>query len=247
MQIHELPSSASPVYTDEIPIDNGTATQRTNLKDLADLINQRRTLIPDNADLNTYTTPGSYYCVDSTSAATIAHAPIVTGNFRLEVISGGLDNYSSYIVQFCWGTSTDDFYMRRKHSTWSDWTRFYNTKFDALGSQIKSEPSSVNVSNNTVTQIGDGITLPAGSWVINAGVNFASNSTGYREFYLTRGDSSAWVVEHATSNAVNGAATYFNIAAQAVLSSDVVFKMKVKQNSGSTLTTTARFYAIRVG
>lgn len=247
MNIHELPSAAAPVYANEIAMDNGTATQRVNFTAVADLMNQRRTVIPDGSDLNEYTTPGSYYCLDSTSAGTMVNAPITDGNFRLEVISGGLGNYATYVMQFCWGTTNNSLYMRRKNSGWSSWTRFYNTLEDSLGSQISEEPSTATLSNNTVTQIGSGITLPAGRWSICAGIKFDSNSTGRREFYLTRGDGSPWIVEHVNSNAVSGDATYLNIGSLAVLSSDTVFKMKARQNSGGSLGATARIYAARIG
>lgn len=106
----------------------GTETFQLHAQRLYD---SRGISIPSNSDLDNYTTPGSYYAVDSTVAATLSHTPITGGNFRLEVLSGGAATYSSYVVQFVWSTTTNGVYMRRKHSTWSAWVRFMNTVSDA--------------------------------------------------------------------------------------------------------------------
>ena len=95
------------------------------------LYDSRGIAIESGDDLDDYTTPGSYYAKDGTIAGSLSHTPITGGNFRLEVLSGGLVTYSNYIMQFCWSTTTNAVYTRRKHSTWSAWARQMNTQTDA--------------------------------------------------------------------------------------------------------------------
>lgn len=48
--------------------------------------------IPENADLNSYTTPGVYRCRASSIAATLSNSPVSNAPFRLEVRALNIDN-----------------------------------------------------------------------------------------------------------------------------------------------------------
>lgn len=81
--------------------------------------------IPENSDLNDYTTPGAYCCTTSAIAATLANGPSYTGaGFRLVVSAtstvGG-------IVQFAIFNTTGNprifWRIRNNNGTWSDWIR----------------------------------------------------------------------------------------------------------------------------
>lgn len=110
--------------------------------------NQRGIAIDEYDDLDDYTTPGSYYCLDSTVAATLFNTPITGGNFRMEVLSGGFDVYSSYVIQFVWSSSTNGVYMRRLHGgVWATWIRFLNDYTDTI------QAGTLTV-NNSVTLAG---------------------------------------------------------------------------------------------
>lgn len=81
------------------------------------------TSIPENANLNTYVTPGEYYCNSNSTAATVTNCPVTTA-FRLTVESSTsptqTNNYRQTIytyqknVKFTRWTSTGG-------STWSEW------------------------------------------------------------------------------------------------------------------------------
>lgn len=45
------------------------------------------TSIPENADLNTYETPGKYYCGTTNLSGTLVNSPITNDNFSLFVFS----------------------------------------------------------------------------------------------------------------------------------------------------------------
>lgn len=81
------------------------------------------TSISANANLNSYTTPGEYYCGTNTIAATISNSP-VTKAFRLTVeqatsptgtqnIRQTLREYQKNVAHTRWTSTTG--------STWSDW------------------------------------------------------------------------------------------------------------------------------
>ena len=81
------------------------------------------TSIPENANLNSYTTPGEYYCGTNTIAATISNSP-VTKAFRLTVeqatspsgtqnIRQTLREYQKNVTYTRWTSTTG--------STWSEW------------------------------------------------------------------------------------------------------------------------------
>lgn len=62
--------------------------------------------IPQNADLNTYTTPGVYDCADAATAGTVQNTPVTAGAFKLIVLYNGSQNaliqmmYSAAMLYF---------------------------------------------------------------------------------------------------------------------------------------------------
>lgn len=81
------------------------------------------TAIPENANLNSYTTPGEYYCGTNTIAATISNSPVIKA-FRLTVeqatsptgtqnIRQTLREYQKNVTYIRWTSTTG--------STWSEW------------------------------------------------------------------------------------------------------------------------------
>ena len=80
--------------------------------------------ILSGADLDTYTTPGVYYCSSSTISLTLLHCPILSGYFKLKIFSVG----NAAIVQeitYKHSTSapTTEKYLRSYFDgyTWSTW------------------------------------------------------------------------------------------------------------------------------
>lgn len=80
--------------------------------------------IESNSDLNTFTTPGTYFCVNSSTAATLVNSPQTTVGFRLDVSRNGY-NTDNYLVQTIQAvvTSTVVTYKRGMsvRGTWGDW------------------------------------------------------------------------------------------------------------------------------
>ena len=109
--------------------------------------------IPENADLNDYTTVGAYRCGYNAYAATLANSPITSG-FIMDVVSGvGLNNAIgdsnwSCIVQRLYGYK-GEIYTRRieKESasstpTYYDWVKTYTTSAKPTPSEIGAATSN---------------------------------------------------------------------------------------------------------
>lgn len=71
------------------------------IKSNAITMGDRGSVIPDNTDYNDLVSPGSYYCTNSTSAATMVNAPASTSH-RLIVFRGGSTD-QIFQIAFCYG------------------------------------------------------------------------------------------------------------------------------------------------
>ena len=88
------------------------------------------------------------------------------------------------------------------------------------------------------TNNGNTITLPAGTWLVNVRVTFASNPTGYRSIEFARTDSTlakGWVHAKVSANAVNGLDTTLEINRILNIYETRTYAVYVFQNSGSAL------------
>ena len=148
---NELAPLASPAFT-----GNPTApTQSTNnsstrLATTAYVVNDLKSnsmlladalvdTIPSEADLDDYTTPGTYRSVSSTVTGTIANTPRAGSAFKLVVMQIGYGT-SSYAMQL-WFGSGRFFYIRSRVGTtsWNDWR------------QVAFAESSLQLSGGTMT------------------------------------------------------------------------------------------------
>lgn len=86
------------------------------------------TTIPSNADLDDYTTSGTYRCAGSNVAATLANCPISSSGFKLVVMSIGYSS-STYCMQLLFGTTAQVWIRSRIATTsWNDWYRVAYTQ-----------------------------------------------------------------------------------------------------------------------
>ena len=83
--------------------------------------------IPNNSDLDDYTTPGTFYVLNSTNAATIANKPAGGSGFRLIVSLTSAANRQRQ--EFYKPTTPDTIYIRNvgTDGNWSDWYQFNGT------------------------------------------------------------------------------------------------------------------------
>ena len=101
-----------------------TASLQTSLDNKLDLYTG--TKIASNTDLNTLTTPGTYFCVNTATAATLLNSPLSTVGFRLEVSRNGY-NSDNYLIQTMQAVSTSVVFTYKRGmsimGTWGAWER----------------------------------------------------------------------------------------------------------------------------
>ncbi len=119
------------------------------------------------------------------------------------------------------------------------------------GHRVATNPSAVSVSSSTYKTVAS-LTLSAGMWCVFVTVQWAYSSTGRRRAFLstTQDSSSANVGIMYTSEikALNdgSANTYVNFAGPLEVSASTTYYVNTWQNSGGALSTTGRFYAMKI-
>ena len=108
---------------DDIPNLNASKITAGTL-DLVRLPEHNPTSLPSTADLDDYTTPGTYYCGTSTYPATMSNCPISSGFFFLDVRRAGGTTTESRI-QTLVTMGTGQTYRRRKASSSAAWGSWY--------------------------------------------------------------------------------------------------------------------------
>lgn len=101
-----------------------SASLQTSLDNKLDLYTG--TKIESNTDLNTLTTPGTYFCVNTATAATLVNSPLSSVGFRLDVSRNGY-NTDNYLVQTMQAVSTSVVVTYKRgmsiKGTWGAWER----------------------------------------------------------------------------------------------------------------------------
>ena len=100
-------------------------------------------LIPENADLNDYITPGAYRCATATTAKTLSNMTSYTSaGFRLIVSGTSTANGSVQFIIFNSGVGRLWFRIRTGIDTWGDWKRIL-TSDDTTGSGSSTDLSDL--------------------------------------------------------------------------------------------------------
>lgn len=94
------------------------------------------------------------------------------------------------------------------------------------------------------------VTITAGTWVLTGFIRFAANATGQRLANIsnTSGASSTAIMEQSgiQQDAVSSGGTYMNVARIVTATSSTTMYLNVRQNSGSTLSTSGFLRAVRI-
>lgn len=103
-----------------IIVDPSNTVSHSELKGLAYLL-QGGTAIPSGADLNTYSTPGNYYCQTNAIAATLKNCPTSGMAFTMKVeYSQGTGYFSQTIKEYDSGTLYYRYYNNATLSPWGE-------------------------------------------------------------------------------------------------------------------------------
>lgn len=107
-------------------LDQGVKTLIAALNELNSktYLLQGGTAIPENADMNTYTTPGNYYVTSNAQAATLSNSPFGNNAFILKVEYGNGVTYPRQIfTEYSTGRKAIRF-ISSSGGSWSDWLYF---------------------------------------------------------------------------------------------------------------------------
>lgn len=85
------------------------------------LLSNDATSIPSSSDLDDYTTPSNYKVANSTTAATITHAPLTTHAYRLVVLQ--ISEIATLMQIALVNKANGQIYIRRKDETWKAWEK----------------------------------------------------------------------------------------------------------------------------
>lgn len=124
-----------------------------------------------------------------------------------------------------------------------------NGDLATTGTRLLHEPSAVSLASATWKTIAT-LTLDVGVYLLVSGVRFASNATGIRRVQISRSadaDNQYGIISNQALNAVDGTYTYCNVTYFAnVTTANTVYYLNAYQSSGSALTTSGRFYAVKI-
>lgn len=94
---------------------------KNNLKDHTFKISTSAIALPNGADLNDYSEPGTYLCYSATVAASLLNCPFTASNFKL-VVNHSTGN--SYLQQYIFSGTDQTIYVRGKSGTnWTAWKK----------------------------------------------------------------------------------------------------------------------------
>ena len=115
-----LPNTTTPLNATNM---NAIQTNAENAINSIDTLNINGTVIPQNSDLNNYTTPGVFYSQTGTISATLSNTPVTNAAFKM--IVEYLHNTSRIRQTIYVNNTTSDTYVRTFSSSqsWGEWMK----------------------------------------------------------------------------------------------------------------------------
>ena len=118
--------------------------------------------IPENSDLNDYTTPGLYYCPANATVQTLANVP-VTGAFSLEILQAA--GVIQILREYGYSSNANEYTRRYYNGSWTTWVRA--PRLNELYTKTEADGRYLKLTGGTMT--GDinarNIEIPTGSYI----------------------------------------------------------------------------------
>ena len=151
----------------------------------------RGTEISENANLNTYTTPGTYYSPNSTRSGTLTNTPVTGSGFKLYVEAGYQGARKYQMIKYAGSPDTFTRMTDDSGSTWGPWQSTLGHKIYAVkGTQTAS--TNAWTGNIDAPALYDGLTiayyLPYAGNSSSATLNLTlstGSTTGAKNVYYT--------------------------------------------------------------
>lgn len=167
--------------------------------------------IPNGADLDSYTTVGTYYCGSASIAASLSHCPISTVGFKMTITQTGYaDNYFIQNIKVHNRTDGERIFARCLTSNnpvkWSDWfMQPIRTEMDAIQTNpfpIKRTLTSADDLNNIIE---------SGTYGVESSIpsNVPSDATGSYGMLMVFGGTSGTQIRCFQLYAYTGRALYY--------------------------------------
>lgn len=124
----------------------------------------------------------------------------------------------------------------------------WRTALGIENSATDKNGSSTNVSNNTDTTIANTGTLSAGTYIIHAKCQFATNTTGYRMLYLAASNTGGFIDRYARVIQAPASGTYteIDLTYLTTISSNTTFYVRVKHTANTTLSCVGGIQFIKI-
>lgn len=127
--------------------------------------------IPENADMDTYTTPGNYYVISNTQAATLSNSPFENNAFILKVeYANGVTYPRQIFTEYSTGRKAIRF-ISSSGGSWSDWLYFSDDATLFAGTTIQSGD---DMNDYTTPGIYYSISMTISSTLLNLPETFGS-------------------------------------------------------------------------
>ena len=198
---------------------NGTA----NVSIPATVLHHGTTAIGNNANLNSYTDPGWYYCLLSATAVTISNSPTDSA-FAMLV----LQHAGTMQMVFEYMTSGYKIYVRNSYyNAWGSWQRLYTTANKPTASEIGAAASSHTHSNYLTTS---GTAAAATKLATARTIALSGDVTGSASF---NGTANATISAQIAANAVTANEIASGAVGSAELASNAVTLAKLGSDVGT--------------
>lgn len=132
MKISQLPAATEVLDSDVVAGVGGGVTRKFTFATIANWLRTKLQLdsiggfgqateIAANSDLNDFTTPGVYYCPNSTVAATLRNSPIATSGFEMTVSASSASGNAIQMIYNSVSTLSRLYIRRYYGSAWYPW------------------------------------------------------------------------------------------------------------------------------
>ena len=128
-------------------------------------------LIPDNSDLNDYTTPGLYFCPANATVQTLANVP-VTGAFSLEILQAA--GVIQILREYGYSSNANEFTRRYYNGSWTTWVRA--PRRNELYTKTEADGRYLKLSGGTVT----GNIVFSGATKATSSIKMSTETSNYR-------------------------------------------------------------------
>ena len=127
--------------------------------------------IPENSDLNDYTTPGLYFCPANVTVQTLANVP-VTGAFSLEILQAA--GVIQILREYGYSSNANEYTRRYYNGSWTTWVRA--PRLNELYTKTEADGRYLKLTGGTMT----GKIVFSGATNATSSIKMSTDTSNYR-------------------------------------------------------------------